>query len=123
MPQPRRTLKLEIRSADPTDISRTFDSPSYRVYFWRRAQPSGLLPEGLTEDQLGYTAYEYELSGAHNVREVIAWADENAGGDRSFTVYAVLDLGDGKALVRLFGIDPTRNPGDRKPLWPGEIYT
>jgi hypothetical protein len=122
-PETSEARELEIRSADPTAISSTFESPSYRVYFWKRAQAPNPLPEGFREDQLGYTAYEYELAGAHNVGEVIAWADENAGSDRSFTVYAVVDLGVGKALVRLFGIDPTRYTGERQLEWPGQVYT
>lgn len=33
-----------------------------------------------------------------------------------------MEIATRRVMVRLFGIDPTKNPGDRKLLWPGEIY-
>jgi len=96
---------VDVTSANPQDTTWLTELPLYRVYFWR-----------------GSSSYEYELRGCHNVREAIAWAEENAGAERSFTLYAVVDRGNERGLVRLFGIDPTRNPGPRKPDWPGEVY-
>jgi hypothetical protein len=80
------------------------------------------LPEGVSEDRLVYTSFEYELTGCNNVREALAWADENAGADRSFTLYAVVDRDGRRGLVRLFGVDPTKHKGEEKLDWPGQVY-
>ncbi len=112
---------MHVRVVDPRDVSGTYETPAYRVYFWKRPIVAAL-PEGVREDQVMYGSYEYELTGCHNVREALAWAEENAGADRSFTLYACISTEE-TTLVRLFGIDPTKNPGDRELSWPGEIYT
>jgi hypothetical protein len=114
---------MEIRQVDPTDVSWAFDVPAYRVYFWKKPTLTRPLPPGAREDRLMYTSYEYEFTGCHNVREVIGWADENAGADRTYTLYAVVRIGDDLALVRLFGIDPTKHKGDQELRWPGEVYS
>jgi hypothetical protein len=66
------------------------------VYFWRR--------EGG-----GYQAEEFQLTGASDVREVLAWAEERADG-RTFTVYALLRSRGELGLVQLAGVDPTASP-------------
>ena len=93
---------MEVRSVDPGDSEREEYKPVYRVYFWERPAYPDVPPE-LT----GYRSYEYEIVGAADVREVLEWADQNAGADRTFTVYAMLD----RCEIRLFGRDPTRTLG------------
>lgn len=97
---------MEVAFAQVQDVQQSIDAPTYRVYFWK-----------------GSTSYEYELTGCRNVREAFAWADENAGADRTYTLYAVADVGERRGLIRLFGIDPTRHLGHgRKADWPGQVY-
>lgn len=52
----------------------------------------------------------------------LAWADENAGADRTYTLYAAVDRGGERGLVRLLGIDPTKHKGEQKLEWPGQVY-
>ena len=69
-----------------------------------------------------YSARWFELRDAHNAREVLAWAEENAAG-RSYVVYAAVERGETQGLVRLFGVDPTIHRGDDQKLdWPGQVY-
>jgi hypothetical protein len=94
---------MDVHPVDPRDTERAEYTPVYRVYFWERASYPGVPPE-LT----GYRSDEYEIVGAADVREVLEWADENAGPNRTFTVYAMLD----RCEIRLFGQDPTRPSED-----------
>lgn len=57
---------MDVRQVSPLEMNWHADLPAYRVYFWE-----------------GSSSHEYELSGCHNVREAIAWADENAGAQRT----------------------------------------
>ncbi len=109
---------MEIHPVDPRDTRWSINLPAYRVYFWKK----GTGPVGHPEDRVGHMAYEYELSSCHNVREALAWADENAGNDRTYTLYAVCSRGDDNGLVRLFGIDPTKQNEGRQLDWPGQVY-
>jgi hypothetical protein len=86
----RHTRRVEIVSVDPRDQSWEIDKPRYRVYFCDAATKS----------------YEYEVSQADNVAEVMAWAEAERG-TRTYTLYACAER-DGLGLVRLAGIDPTR---------------
>jgi hypothetical protein len=85
---------MDVRPVDPCDTVWELDSPTYRVYFWRAR--SG-----------GYECEEFELD-ARDVDEAIEWAESRAGG-RTFTLYAVVD-GAERGLIRLLGVDPTREP-------------
>jgi hypothetical protein len=113
---------MNVERAGSTDLDFTIDAPAYRVCFWRQPIPGQ-----------GASAWWYELSGIVSVRQAIAWAEENARADQTYTLYALFDLpwpgetpmehATRRVLVRLFGIDPTKDPGDRELSWPGEIYT
>jgi hypothetical protein len=81
---------VEITSVDPRDQNWEIDKPYYRVCFWDAAA----------------TSYEYQVSQADDVAEVMAWA-EGERGTRTFTLYACVQH-DGLGLVRLAGVDPTR---------------
>ena len=79
--------------------------PVYRVYFFDRLY--GVLSSG--------DAYTYELSGANNVQQVLAWADANARG-RTYAVYvATPDHADPGlvTLLQLAGDDPNKAVSDR----------
>ena len=62
----------------------------------------------MAPEYVGHASYEFELTGAHSVFEALAWAEANAGPNRTFTLYVAKT---GRSLIRLAGIDPTANPG------------
>jgi hypothetical protein len=90
---------MKVRPVDPRETEREEYDPTYRVYFWEHLSFSAVPSE-----HTGYKSEEYELLQVADVREVLAWAEDNAGPDRTFTIYAVLD----RSEIRLFGQDPTR---------------
>ena len=63
---------------------------------------------GVAREHVGHVSYEFELTGAHSVFEALAWAEANAGPNRTFTLYVATI---GRSLIRLAGADPTANPG------------
>ncbi len=70
------------------------------MYFWR--------PEWEPDRCVRYSSVPYELSGAVDVHEVIAWATENAPVGATFTLYVADRDDEGRVgLVRLAGTDPT----------------
>jgi hypothetical protein len=85
-------VAMEIQRVDPRTTQWEVHRPIYRVYFWAASNASD----------------EYELRGAANFNDVIAWANANRG-DRTYTAYAVVPASDGSlGLVRVYGTDPTR---------------
>jgi hypothetical protein len=104
---------MKIVPVDERTAEWELDTPLYRVYFWERgkgpAEASGV----------GYGLKSYEISGAGDVFEVIAWANAHSGpgrgeiysgSDRSYVIYAVADRHVRKGIVRLIGVDPDRAP-------------
>jgi len=59
-------------------------------------------------EHVGPASYEFELTGAHSVFEALAWAEANAGPNRTFTLYVATV---GRSLIRLAGTDPTETAG------------
>lgn len=114
-------MAVEVSKATSTDLDVEVEAPAYRVCFWKQTTPGQ-----------GASAAWYELTGAVNVRQAVAWADENARADQTYTVYALFDMpwpgktemeiATRRVLVRLFGVDPTRHP-DHEPRWPSDIYS
>jgi hypothetical protein len=96
---------MDVRRSNPLSAQRPVDRPDFRVHFWK-----------------GNSSDEWDLIGCQNVREALAWADENAGAERSYTLYAVIDTGELLTVVRLFGVDPNRHMGGQSPEWPGQVY-
>ena len=96
---------------DPRDIIWEADDPVYRVYFWH--QPPA--PEGIPQEQVMFHCDEWRLSGAGDVHEVLAWAEQHKGA-RSYTLYAEHDEDRGGAfargLIRLAGTDPTEDSSE-----------
>ena len=90
---------MQVRSVDPRDISVEIDSPSYRVYFWKRQG------QDKQAANTGYECEEYELSDA-DVEEVLSWAKSKGKGHSHVCVYAVFTDGEGSGLIRLTGEGP-----------------
>jgi hypothetical protein len=82
----------------------------YRVGFWRQQTP----PPGsnVPAKEAAWSVELWDLR-AEDVHEVIAWADEKAEHDQTYTLYIRLEDGHGPGedlLVQVAGADPTRNP-------------
>jgi hypothetical protein len=98
-----RIPTISAKAVDPRDTRWELKPAAYRVYFWELAAPGMYTGEG----QRMFASYEYELTGARDISEVLLWAKAKAE-DRSYTVYAVVDdVHRGKGLLHLFGTDPT----------------
>jgi hypothetical protein len=93
---------MDIRPVDPRGTEWELTCSSFRVYFWQ-AQPS---PPGHPEQPGGYRSEEFEVSGV-DVGKVLEWADATAPRGSTYTVYAVIEQGGERGLVRLAGVDPT----------------
>jgi hypothetical protein len=81
--------------------------PVYRIDFWTRPDP----PPGGDPEKMGWVKTSYRVSEAKSVREVRAWAEENANG-QTFVLWTELGPADDRTLVRIEGVDPT-NPNKR----------
>jgi len=81
---------VDVTSLDPRDAQWEEDVERFRVYFWSRG---------------GDTVAEYELTKAADVREVLAWAGEQANG-RVVEVFACAVCGGVPGLLRLAGGRP-----------------
>jgi hypothetical protein len=81
-------------------------SPAYQVDFWTHLSDRSA---DMPAEKVGHKQDAYLLTGAADIREVMAWAEENANG-RIVVVYAVIpDQARGRGLVHLSGTDPTRD--------------
>jgi hypothetical protein len=89
--------ELQAQPGDPRDERWNLWDPAYRVYFWRRPYEFG-----------GWASREFEVLG-EDVVSVMRWADDNATGEETYTLYAVVEKSEGLGLVHLLGEDPTRN--------------
>jgi hypothetical protein len=88
---------VEVVPVDPRDPRWEVDSPAYRVYLWR--------PHGN-----GWESQAFELRNARDAREALDWASREADSDRIFTLYALVEQGGERGLVRVAGVDPTAEP-------------
>jgi hypothetical protein len=70
---------MDVRGVDERTAGWEDSFPTYRVYFFDN--PDGSLHS--------WTAYTYEVTAAHNVQQVLSWADANSRG-RPYCVYAVV---------------------------------
>jgi hypothetical protein len=88
---------MRVVGVDERTTRWEIELPAYRVYFFDN-------PHG---SRASWTTYTYELTEAHNVHQVIAWADANAHG-HLYCVYAVVpQSNDGDVgLLQLTGADP-----------------
>lgn len=79
---------MEAVPVDPRDVESEVDDPTYRVSFWAQGR-----------------ATEFDVIGAADVEEVLAWARGRATGDQTFTLHAIVH----RTSIRLRGTDPTRS--------------
>jgi hypothetical protein len=101
---------LKVESVNHRDTRWGVPFPTYRVHFWD--QPIA--------DPVGCTLYAYEVTGAHNVHQVFAWAEANARG-RTYEVFVVYSDGEhGVGEFQLSGSDPT-HPGDPRAEPPADL--
>jgi hypothetical protein len=83
----------------------------YRVSFWQQQTP----PPGshVRPEDAGWSEEYWDIS-AEDVHEVIAWADEKAGSERTYTLYVRLDddgrWADQSLFIQIAGANPTRDP-------------
>jgi hypothetical protein len=87
---------LTSRPIDPRDTGWEVWNPAYRVYFWQRVSATG------------WGSRELEVSG-DDIVAVLDWATRNANDGETYTLFAVVDYGDERGLIRLAGHDPTRD--------------
>lgn len=85
-------MTIHATAIDPRDANWLDNSPAYRVYFF---------------DSVG-AADEWRLSCAGSVSEVIAWANDTAGG-RLFVMYVECRTEQGIGIIRLKGRDPNEH--------------
>jgi hypothetical protein len=97
---------MDVRSVDERSAEWENAFPTYRVYFFDNPYGGGQ----------SWTTYTYEVTGAYNVQQVLAWADANSRG-RIYCVYAVVfkggvrtDPDEKVGLIQLSGWDPN-SPG------------
>jgi hypothetical protein len=89
---------LHARPVDPRDTGWEVWNPAYRVYFWRRVSPTG------------WGSREFEVSGG-DIAAVLEWATRNANDGETYTLFAIVEYGDERGLIRLTRHDPTRGDG------------
>jgi hypothetical protein len=86
---------LGASAVDPRDTRWEVWDPRYQVHFWREVGDA-------------YSSRELEIA-ANQVAAALSWAEAEQADDETFTLFAVVDRGDGRGLVRLAGNDPTRS--------------
>lgn len=93
---------IEERPVDVTESRWVVGEPSYQVQFWRQlSDPEPpLMP--LWESEV------HRLVGVNDVADALGWAEAHAGG-RRIVIYAEIDRGPNVGLVRVRGVDPTRD--------------
>ena len=91
----------------------------YHVVFWRQPLvPESDRPEGVTQEQVLWTASEHDIREATDVYEVIAWADDEARRRRAmYSLYATIGQGD-EGRVWIGGINPTTSGPNFERRWP-----
>jgi hypothetical protein len=90
---------------EPKAATTNPDKPVYVVEFWR---PLG--PPRSPDSVPAHESSEWVLRDITDVTEVLAWAKENAGQDRTYTVHVASILENGRSdLIHLYGVDPTRH--------------
>ncbi len=94
---------MQTHGVDPRDVTWEDDRPVYRVYFWGHGPATADVPP----EQVGYSCREHRVMDADDVHEVLAWADREARGHETFTLYVERTERQGTGLIRLAGADPT----------------
>ena len=98
---------MRVEPVDPRDTTWEQREPTYRVYFWS-------VPK---DPRRAATSYEWRITEATDVNEVITWAEAERG-DRSYELFVEhlerMESRDGwkdaPGLIRLAGTNPTDGP-------------
>lgn len=85
--------EVDARLVDPRDSHWELWKPAYRAFLW-------------TASGDAWVSREFEIDAA-DVTDVLDWIREQSETD-AYTLYAVVDRGKDRGLVRLAGSDPTR---------------
>jgi hypothetical protein len=100
-----KRMMIGVRIIDPpVDDLRSDDPnhPAFEVTFWSRLTEPAEIPE----HERGWMESIAQIADA-DVKEVIAWADENVGEGRTYQIkVAVASRDDGLNLVWLYGTNP-----------------
>ena len=112
-PAHRQNLAVvEIRPRNPLEHHPRSEAPpthNYYVDFWRQPLTKAREIPDIQSNNVGWSSTEYDVLGADDVHEVIAWADGQARErDAMYTLYAVSYRQGDEGLVWLAGVDPTQ---------------
>ena len=107
---------MEAKPADYPDYKTQPSSPAtdYRVTLWEQPEV-----EGIEAGHVGWGEMTFDLVGARDVREAIAWAEQRVGvgpysrsgrpvHDREYVLYARVP--ESELWLQIAGWDPSRNP-------------
>lgn len=103
---------MEIKPRSPLEEPHRWETGPvhhYHVIFWRQphVDPKNL-PEGVTREQVAWSANENDVIAAADVLDALTWATEEARERESiFTLYAVVDVGGREGMIWLAGWNPT----------------
>jgi hypothetical protein len=92
---------VQVQVVDPRSTTWELDAPVFRVAFFRHDPAYADVPSKF----VGYESEEWELTGG-DVQEVLAWATEHAGPDRTWTLHVTGPSSERPGLIWLAGIDP-----------------
>jgi hypothetical protein len=96
-----------IEPGVPDPRSESSDKLTYQVTFWQRDAEPGEVPP----DHGPFLSDVWQMTDA-NVKEVLAWADENAKPWQTYQIHvAVVDVNAGVALLCLYGDSPVPGYG------------
>ena len=107
-------MGMQASPIDPRDTTWECNDPTYRVYFWSSPADGGR----------AHTSYEWRITDAADVYEVIAWA-ESERADRTYELFVEHSdrmesrtdgWTDAPGLIQLAGFDPTYRRPRLSPL-------
>ena len=94
---------VRTEGVDPRDTEWENPDPAYRVYFWHQPAP----PPGIAAEAIMWHCDEHRLTGAADVHEVIAWAEQRLPAGANYVLYVEQSDRGLPGLIRLAGTDPT----------------
>lgn len=92
---------MEVRAVDPRSTTWELYDPVFWVTFFRHDPAYAEMPA----ESVGYESEEWELTGG-DVHDALAWAGEQAGPGRTWTLHVAGPSPEGPGLIWLAGIDP-----------------
>ncbi len=99
---------MRTRRVDERDSKWEVDFPTFRVFVWRQQAIAGDASESM-----GWEVDVYELANV-DVHQAISWAEDRVGSNGMYTLFVCHTNSNGEmGMLRLAGIEPTRDPTDR----------